>query len=268
MRVLIATDPGTADRENEDFAAVTADAVVLLDGASAPAGLESGCTHSVAWYARSLGGLLLAAITDTRVSLADALAASIDRVNGLHGHACELNHPGSPSATVAAVRVVGDQLEYLVLSDSVLIVENEDRDPLIITDDRLEDVYPKLPDTPVAAPGTELLTHVRQLAAFRNRPGGFWVASTNPDAAHQAFVGSAPLAGISAVALLSDGASRAVDRFHLLTWRDALNILRKDGPEALIDRTRDAERSDPSRTRWPRGKTSDDATAVYWPLGG
>jgi hypothetical protein len=266
MRVLIATNPGTPGKDNEDFAAVTADAAVLLDGASAPAGLESGCTHSVAWYAQSLGGLLLAAIADTRVSLTDALAASIERVNGLHAGTCDLRHPGSPSATVVAVRIAGDRLEYLALSDSILMVERDGQDPLIITDARLEDVYPKLADQPATDPGTEFLTHVENLAAFRNQPGGFWVASTNPDAAHQALTGSLPLADISAVALLSDGASRAVDRFHLLTWPDALDILHEHGPHALIARTRDAETRDPDRTRWPRAKASDDATAIYWPL--
>src|ERR1700754_3699588 len=123
MRVEIVTEPGTPGADNEDFSAASTDAVVLLDGASAPAGLESGCAHSVAWYARSLGGFLLAAIADTRVSLTGALAASIGRVSGLHGDTCDLDHPGTPSATVAAVRVVGDRLEYLVLSDSTLIIE-------------------------------------------------------------------------------------------------------------------------------------------------
>jgi hypothetical protein len=267
MRVLIATEPGTPGADNEDFAAASAGAIVLLDGASAPAGLESGCTHSVAWYARSLGAFLLAAIGDPDVGLADALAASIDRVNGQHASTCELDHPGTPSATVAAVRTVGQQLEYLVLSDSTLIIERADDDPLIITDDRLAGVSPKLADYPAPEPGTEFLTRVRRLADFRNKPGGFWVANTNPNAAHQALIGTVPLADVAAVVLLSDGASRVVDRFHQLAWPDALEIIRNDGPQALIARTREAEADDPDRARWPRSKATDDATAVYWPFG-
>jgi hypothetical protein len=267
MRVLITTEPGTPGADNEDFAAACPDAVVLLDGASAPAGLESGCIHSVAWYARTLGGLLLAAISDHRVSLVEALAACIDRVNGLHSGTCDLDHPGTPSATVSAVRAVGDQLEYLVLSDSVLIIEHTDQPALIITDDRLVGASLKLAGYPTPEPGTEFLTRVRRLADFRNKPGGFWVANTNPDAARQALVGSVPSAGVSTVVQLSDGASRVVDRFHLLTWPEALTILHKQGPQALISRTRDAENSDPDCARWPRSKASDDATVVYWPLG-
>ena len=35
---------------------------------------------------------------------------------------------------------------------------------------------------------------------------------------------------LSAVALLSDGASRLADRFDLMTWPDVLGVLSKDGP--------------------------------------
>jgi len=35
------------------------------------------------------------------------------------------------------------------------------------------------------------------------------------------------------------------------------------GPAELIRRVRRAERSDPDGKRWPRGKPSDDASAVY-----
>lgn len=272
MRVLIATEPAGPGRDNEDFAAAAPGLGVVIDGAGAPAGLESGCSHSVSWYARALGGLFLAEAFETKVSLAEALAASIERVNAMHSGTCDLRHPGSPSATVAAVRVAGGRLEHLVLSDSVLVLDRAGADPLVITDDRLEQVYDKLDDPDEMPPlGTaehaaDMLSHVRKLAAYRNRPGGFWVASTTPEAAEQALTGSTPLEELRAVALLSDGASRLADRFGLMTWPDLLAVLDKSGPGELIARTREAEADDPDGARWPRGKASDDASAVYWAL--
>jgi hypothetical protein len=65
------------------------------------------------------------------------------------------------------------------------------------------------------------------------------------------------------VALLSDGASRLVDRFAVTTWAEVLHLLAVEGPDALIRRVRVTERSDPRGTRWPRGKLYDDATAAY-----
>jgi hypothetical protein len=76
--------------------------------------------------------------------------------------------------------------------------------------------------------------------------------------------GSEPLAALSAVALLSDGASRLADRFQLATWAGIGTILTGEGPAGLIQRVRAAEAADPQGERWPRGKIHDDATAVLW----
>ncbi|WP_433476759.1 integrase [Spirillospora sp. CA-142024] len=270
MRVLIASEPGRPDRDNEDFAAAAPGLLLVVDGAGSPAGLESGCVHSVAWYALNLGGLLLAAATDKRLGLGEALAVSIERVNAMHAATCDLRHPGSPSATVALARVHDERLEHLVLSDSVLVLDRPDQGPAVITDGRLAEVVARLdePDRPSPVDSDEharfLRSRVEQLASYRNRPGGFWVASTKPEAASEALTGSTPLVDLDAVALLSDGASRLADRFALMTWPDLLAILRKGGPDELIARTREAESTDPDGARWPRGKASDDATAVYW----
>ncbi|MFI9552089.1 hypothetical protein [Nonomuraea endophytica] len=103
----------------------------------------------------------------------------------------------------------------------------------------------------------------RTLRSFRNRDGGFWVAATDPKAADQALTGSMPLDKVHAAALLSDGASRPVDRFAITTWRQTLDLLAEQGPQALLKQVRDVEHSDPEGTRWPCGKAYDDATAAY-----
>ncbi|WP_067806511.1 protein phosphatase 2C domain-containing protein [Actinomadura formosensis] len=270
MRVLIAGEPGRPGGDNEDFAAAAPGLFLVLDGAGSPPGVESGCVHSVAWYARTLGGLLLAAASDVGVGLDEALAVSIERVNALHAGACDLGHPGSPSATVALARVNGGRVEHLVLADAVLVLDRVGQVPTVVTDDRLAGVIAHL-NEPGALPSVggeehagRLRSRVERLAVYRNQPGGFWVASTKPEAAHEALMGSTPLGELDAVALLSDGASRLADRFDLMTWPDLLAVLRKNGPGELIARTREAEASDPGGVRWPRGKTSDDASAVYW----
>lgn len=101
------------------------------------------------------------------------------------------------------------------------------------------------------------------MRAHRNVDGGFWVAAVDPLAAEQALTGTVPVDRVRAVAVLSDGASRLVDRFGLATWRQLLDLVDHDGPAELIRQVREAERSDPNGSRWPRGKIFDDATAVY-----
>ncbi|MEV7008178.1 protein phosphatase 2C domain-containing protein [Streptosporangium sp. NPDC051022] len=270
MRLSLATEPASADRPNEDFVGVTSGAVVLLDGAGVPAGMGSGCSHGVAWYARTLGSTLLAAVTQRADPLADLLANSIKTVVSLHDFTCDLSHPGSPSATVAMLRRTDDSLEWLVLSDSVVVLDTGDAEPTVVCDDRVERIgarYRAELKGGLWSGGPEDAEAFRRyidiMRGHRNRDGGFWVASVDPLAGEQALTGALPADRVRAVALLSDGASRLVDLFGLATWRQVLDLLEHDGPRELIGRVREAERGDPDGSRWPRGKALDDATAVY-----
>ncbi|MDA0566862.1 protein phosphatase 2C domain-containing protein [Streptomonospora sp. S1-112] len=268
MSLRLATAPAKPDRPNEDFAAVGANAAVLLDGAGTPPGTQSGCLHGVAWYARTLGGLLLGALGSDD-TLAGALGASIERVNRLHAETCDLMHSDTPSATVVAVRWDTTDIEYLVLADSVLVLDHVGDSPEVVTDDR-EAVVGRELRKPMDALATGTPEHARALrdyvaalADHRNRPGGFWVANTDPAAADEAITGRVRRDEVVSMALLSDGASRLADRFGLATWRDTLDTLSAEGPAGLIRQVRRAEDSDPDGLRWPRGKAHDDATVVY-----
>jgi hypothetical protein len=272
VRVSLATDPSTADWPNEDFAAVTPGVAVLIDGAGSPGGRETGCVHGVAWYARTLGAHLAASATGTTTRLTDVLAHAISQVSQMHASTCDLGHPGTPSATVILVRATGDTLEYLVLADSVLLLLPRGDDAVVICDTRLEDIAAALRPNYRELAGiqereTARQAYTAQLDALRNQPGGYWTAATDPAAAEQGITGSSPVAQLHAVALLSDGAGRLADRYHLATWPQIAATLTDYGPAELIRQIRAAESSDPEGSRWPRGKIRDDATAVYWILG-
>ena len=114
MRVLLASEPSAADRPNEDFAAAVPGAVVLLDGAGYVPESGIGCVHGIAWYARTLGGLLAAGACDDLVPLAEVLSRGIERVSQMHADTCDLGHPATPGATVILARQRGETLEWLV----------------------------------------------------------------------------------------------------------------------------------------------------------
>jgi hypothetical protein len=258
-----------AGTENEDFAAVTPLAAVLLDGAGTPAGMATGCEHGVAWYARTLGTHLLARLTAAGpASLADCLQVAIADVRSLHRHTCDLAHEGSPSATVVAVRVAGDQLEHLVLSDSALVLAGVDGSARVVTDQRIETAARPyrgpLDAMPIGTPGRDEVfrRYVSTVRELRNTAGGFWVASADPQAARHALCGSTPLADVRAALLLSDGATRLTDLFGLASWAQLTALVLDGGPAELIRQVRAAEATDPDGLRWKRGKAVDDATAV------
>ncbi|MFI5068195.1 MAG: hypothetical protein ACHP9Z_30025, partial [Streptosporangiales bacterium] len=89
-------------------------------------------------------------------------------------------------------------------------------------------------------------------------------ARADPRAAGQARTGRLPSAGLRAIALLSDGATRIADRYGVLGWPELAAVLAGPGPGELITQVRAVEATDPDGARWPRLKRSDDATIVYW----
>jgi hypothetical protein len=226
----LATDPGTPGWPNEDFAAVAPGAAVLLDGCTTtPRGADTGCIHGVAWYARTLGTNLLTAITaEPRVPLASALEAAIGQVRRLHEGTCDLTVRTTPAATVTAVRAEPDGIGYLALADSSVVADvGSTKPPQVITD-----------------------THR--------------AAGADPAAAGVAATGSIPFAQLHGVALFSDGATRIADLYYVLAWPAVIEVVRDQGPAALIRQVRAAEDTDPNCKLWPRDKARDDATVVYW----
>ncbi|MEU8179378.1 hypothetical protein AB0B85_20335 [Micromonospora sp. NPDC049044] len=268
MHVSLATSAGRTDRGNEDFVGAVPGAVVLLDGAGIP-GAESLCRHGVAWYTHRLGGALLGLLSagDGR-DLAAALATAIDEVAAAHRHTCDIVDPRSPQATVVLARAHRGRLDYLLLADSYLVLDQTDGGPQVITDER-EVVARRDCSVPLSgvARGTPEYDSVRAscataLRARRNRPGGYWIAKDDPRAAWEAVTGSRRLADLNGIALLSNGASRLVDPYRRTDWQGVLDLLAADGPAGLIRRVRQAEAE---AGGGPDGQAPDDATVAYCP---
>lgn len=233
----------TPGRRNEDHFAIGPDWAFVLDGATAPPGVDSGCVHDVVWFVRHLGGALAELLTTSGAPLTDVLAEAIDRARAAHADTCDLNNPNSPSSTATLLRLGEDRAEHLVLADSPLVLDvgGEVRP---ITDGRID----------------HLPSYTREaVAELRNSPRGFWVAAADPEAAHHAVTGTT--APFRRAALLTDGASRHVDHFALTDWPGLLDLLDERGPAALLSQVRQAETTGSPP---PRAKPHDDATIIHW----
>ncbi len=270
MQVQLAGQAQRPGRESEDFAVASPEALVLLDGSSSPDGMESGCRHGTAWYVRRLGVHLLARLTDRPDrDIAECLADAIIETAALHGARCDLAHPNTPAAMVVAARRHGASLEYLVLGDSLLVLDLKDGPPRVLGDNQpfpegeelRRAVWRAEPGTPERA--ALLMRYALSVRAARNSGRGPWIAAAVPKAAAHAETGFVRLDDLRAVAALSDGATRFTERFALGDWPAALRLMAEAGPAELIARVREVEAGDPRCERWPRGKAQDDATALY-----
>ncbi|MFI9768808.1 protein phosphatase 2C domain-containing protein [Streptomyces sp. NPDC052415] len=258
MRTELVSEPGDAARPNEDFASVglpasgQGGAVVVLDGVTPPRG-ATGCLHSVPWFTARLGG----ALTELTVSLPDvplteALSLALARTAEAHRGTCDLSHPRTPQATVVMARWSPETVEYLILSDSALLVESPDGILTPYLDDRLS-----------LLPRSALATDEMIDAGLRNKEGGFFTAAADPSVASRAVTGSLPRAEVRALAALTDGATRWVDTFAAGEWSDLFDVVRKEGAQSLVDQVRALELADADRAFLRRGKTHDDATVVF-----
>lgn len=251
MAVAYATRPAPARPVNEDYVLAGPEWAVVLDGATAADGVDTGCVHDVAWLVRRLARALavrLAGAGDR--SLAGLLAEAIDEVRAAHGGSCDLANPDSPSSTVAMTRRRDGVFECLVLADSPIVFRRRDGSVRVLDDDRLERLPGGRPYTPA---------HVR---AHRNRPGGFWVAGGVPEAAYEAVTATVPVPEVDTVTMFTDGVTRLVEHYGH-DWPDLLDALRARGPGHVIELVRAAERARP-----PAGaKPHDDATALLITVG-
>lgn len=245
MQITYATRPAPG-LVNEDYVAAGPDWAIVLDGATAPAGVDSGCAHDVRWFVRRLAGALSAHLAaDADGPLPGVLAEAIRRACAAHAGTCDLSNPDSPSSTVAMVRRRGDRIECLTLADSPIAVRHRDGSISVVEDDRI-----------ARLPGGRPYTY-ELVRAHRNRPGGFWVAGIDPAAAYEAVTASFPASEVDAVAMLTDGVTRLIED-HGYDWPRVFDELRAGGPAHLIDLVREAERTRPGS----HAKPHDDATAL------
>ncbi|MBW8799375.1 MAG: protein phosphatase 2C domain-containing protein [Streptomyces sp.] len=259
MHTEVVSEPGTSDRPNEDFAAVGLPAsgqggcVIVLDGVTPPRD-GTGCLHSVPWFTARLGG----ALTELTVSrgdltLREILEQAIARTAAAHGDTCDLSHPRTPQATVVLSRWSAETVEFLVLSDSALLLRSPDGTVTPVLDDRLDRV-----------PRASLASDAIADATVRNKEGGFFTAAADPSVADRAVTGTVPRAEVRALAALTDGAARWTEKFREGDWTALLDVVRKEGARALVGRVRELEAADrEARVFLRRSKTHDDATVVY-----
>ncbi|MER5528378.1 hypothetical protein ABT075_27960 [Streptomyces sp. NPDC002677] len=259
MRTEVVSEPGAPDRPNEDFAGVGLPAsgqggcVIVLDGVTPPKD-GTGCLHSVPWFTARLGGALTElTVSAPDLTLREVLERAIRRTADAHGDTCDLSHPRTPQATVVLTRWSEETVEYLVLSDSALLLRSPGGAVTPVLDDRLDRV-----------PRSSLVTDAIADATVRNKEGGFFTAAADPSVAARAVTGTMPRHRVGALVALTDGATRWTEKFREGDWAALFDVVRKEGARALVDRVRELEAADREKRAFlRRSKTHDDATVVH-----
>jgi hypothetical protein len=261
VKTFAATLAG-ASRNQDRY--VTGDGfAAVLDGATSVAGDRS---HDPGWYAEQLAGAIGKTVPQGG-SLAGAVEEAIRAVRDIHG----LTPETTPTSTVALARWSDDTVETYMLGDSYGVVLYADGTEAVHTDDRLDTVaaderaaYRKrLAEGHGYDDGHRgLMLDLQAEQARRcNRPGGYWIAGAQPEAAHHGLTSVEGRAGVAALVLASDGVDPARHP-RATTWRDLYDEAAERSPEHVLQRIHDAENEDADGRRWPRSKPHDDKTLL------
>lgn len=259
IRVVTAQLAG--GERNADRVLVADDAVVVLDGATAfePVDLDPG------EYAEAIGREIVRRLPG--VTIADAVAGAIHDI----AIAYELHAGRSPSSTVSVLRVREDAADLYVLGDSP-IHYGVNEAVHVLRDGRLDELASAERAAYVEALQaghgyTEL--HRRTLARLqreqrrhRNRPGGYWIAEADPEAAHHGITRTISRGAITWAVLGTDGAVDPLTDRPDVDWPEIASYDHKRLQELLFHLHRLERDFDPDGQRFPRAKRHDDKTLV------
>jgi hypothetical protein len=266
ITIVTATLAG-GPRGNQDHVVVTDRAVALLDGATS--WLPQDPARDGGWYARVLGAALTTRLDGTGRTVAQLVADAITDVAERH----HLLAGECPSSTLTIARWGPETVELYTLGDSPAVVYPEGRHPVLVYDDRLDQVgaghHDAYWDHLRAGNGyddrlAELIAQL-QLAEReqRNRAGGYWIAEAEPAAAAEAATATFPRAEVRAVLLASDGAAADVLDYHRNDWPDVFEFLTQASPAAYLRDIHAAEDADYDGRWWPRPKRHDDKSLAW-----
>lgn len=266
MTLLAATRAG--DFQNQDRYIVGEGFAVALDGATSVAGDRS---HDPGWYAGRLGDVL-ARTLPSGASIPDLVAAAIEEVRDTD----HLVPETSPTCTVAIARwSSADTVESYVLCDSIVVTLHGDGTEAVHSDDEVGDVLGAKRDEYRArlASGRGyddghralLIDLQKEQARWRNRPGGYYVAGTDPEAAYHGVMSTADRARVAGLVLATDGVDPGRHP-RAGTWREIYDEAMTHGPDRVLQDLHAAEATDPDGRRWVRSKRHDDKTLIVVPL--
>lgn len=238
---------------------------IVLDGASSftPALVDAG------EYVDHLLRCIAQGLTHDHANLRQVVADSIRRT----ANELELPIHGGPSSTVLIASIEPDRLKILSLGDSTALVRTKDGNLHRVTDDRLSTVainHRKAYRARLSSGSGYDEVHKRTLRAlqeeemeWRNRPGGYWIAESDPQAANEAVERDFPNEEVEWLILTTDGAQRVID--HLgISWDGVARMSATELKELLTQLHQWEGTEDRAATLLPRAKLHDDKTIVVW----
>lgn len=177
-----------------------------------------------------------------------------------------------PSSSIVLTRWIKDTLEYFILGDCTLIIENNNKLNVIKDDSvtRLDNKVFEAMDEIMRKEGktlSEAKKEVNNLIVrnrlLKNTNEGYWILGFDAEAVDRGLYGKIPFSSDTKLLMASDGFSAITDRYNYIDMENLIHEAQNKGLDNLCRKLREIEEDDSSGDKYPRFKKNDDASAIY-----
>ena len=266
---------GTA---NEDAVVCGANYLVVIDAAT---GLEQFHFTEEAtdarWFSKTLAELLdselrkIEASTSSLVTILERAASELKESLDKYGYSDYGN--GYPSACVSILRDVGDTLEYLVLGDCPILLE-EAKGIRLLYDDTVAKRDDKVVEWIKMQCRTRGITFAQARKEAQpmllknrremNRPDSYWIFDPTGVGVKHALTGTLDANTVKGVAMMSDGFYEAYEVFGMATsLTEFYFMIKNQSLEELVSRLRMKQEIGMEVEQFCRLKERDDASVIW-----
>ena len=260
---------------NEDMVGICKKGAWVLDGAT---GLnnknliskESDAKWYVSWWNKYLEENISKNTSLKKIvldGLEDIKKEYFLKLNGL-----KIEELDTPSASAIIIKLYEDKLEYFLLGDCTLLL-NDLKKNTIIKDERVcqfdEEVLirmselNKIEKLSLVEKKNILLPLIIENRLKKNSEEGYWILEFNKEAVEKSIHGYINIENELKIMMSSDGFSCAWDRYNIFTEDEVMEIGQYKGIEYIKEKTRELEKEDKKGKIFPRFKESDDSSCIY-----
>jgi hypothetical protein len=278
------TDPGSAERANEDAFGHNEHCAFVIDGATGLGGarLVSSEGSDAAWLAKSAAEYFSRSMSGT-----SEIRQAVEEFNGMAREAVFGALPDRiieawalPTASFQMIRVVGGRVAAHGLGDCGLWLQDADGAFVALTPlhgsgagerekaRKALEAIGGLSNMGVGVRHPDVVAGLRLSRAEQNTEGGrVWTLGVNPRAGSQVVTHPINVRLPALGLLVTDGLSALVDGYDTMTPEQLVSDVRCHGFDPVIAQLRNIERRlDPEGLQFPRFKQSDDATGVLFEI--
>lgn len=177
-----------------------------------------------------------------------------------------------PSASVAIVKFYKDKVEYFLLGDCTIVI-NDTNENIILKDDGVckfdNMIFEKMKklnnneSLSVKDKKDILLPYIIENRLKKNSEEGYWILEFDELAVEKSMHDYISINDELKLIISSDGFSCAYDRYNIFSVENIIQIVEENGIEYVNDKVRKLEHEDKNGLIFPRFKESDDSSCAY-----